>query len=107
MKVTEKCDVYSFGVLTLEVIKGKHPGASASPFTPSRQTIELKDYADERIQPPSKDMEEVLLQTIKVANACLHSNPKARPTMYIVSQLFEAKTNIIHKPLKSETQVNS
>ena len=96
MKVTEKCDVYSFGVLTLEVIKGKHPGASASPFTPSRQTIELKDYADERIQPPSKDMEEVLLQTIKVANACLHSNPHARPTMYTVSQQFETKKNIIN-----------
>lgn len=44
MKVTEKCDVYSFGVLTLEVIKGRHPGDSIA--LPLKQTIELKDCVD-------------------------------------------------------------
>ncbi|KAJ0048754.1 hypothetical protein Pint_16681 [Pistacia integerrima] len=32
MKVTEKCDVYSFGVLVLEVILDKHPGDVLTPF---------------------------------------------------------------------------
>ncbi|KAL8128267.1 hypothetical protein AgCh_015006 [Apium graveolens] len=106
MKVTEKCDVYSFGVLTLEVIKGRHPGdqSNASPFSPLRETIELKDYVDQRIPPPSDDLQEFLIQMIKLANACLHSNPKARPTMYIVSQLFETKANHAHKPLNSAIQ---
>lgn len=107
MKVTEKCDVYSFGVLTLEVIKGRHTSESiASPFSPLRQTIELRDYLDQRIPPPSDDMQEMLLQMIKLAKACLHSNPKARPTMYIVSQLFETKTNHVHKLVKSAIQEN-
>lgn len=87
------------------MIKGRHPGDSiALPFSPLKQTIELSDYVDQRIPPPSDDMQEVLLQMIKLANACLHSNPQARPTMYIVSQLFETKTNHNYKPLKSEIQ---
>ncbi|GJW78587.1 MDIS1-interacting receptor like kinase 2-like protein [Tanacetum coccineum] len=35
MKVTEKCDVYSFGVLVLEVIKGEHPGDIVTSLTSS------------------------------------------------------------------------
>jgi hypothetical protein len=32
MKITEKCDVYSFGVLTLEILFEKHPGDSVSTY---------------------------------------------------------------------------
>ncbi|MED6214507.1 hypothetical protein PIB30_103666 [Stylosanthes scabra] len=30
MEVNEKCDVYSFGILALEILLGKHPGDAAS-----------------------------------------------------------------------------
>ena len=38
MEVNEKCDVYNFGVLALEVIMGKHPGELIS-FLSSLSTI--------------------------------------------------------------------
>ena len=32
MEVSEKCNVYSFGIVTLEVIMGRHPGDLISSF---------------------------------------------------------------------------
>ncbi|CAA2993454.1 MDIS1-interacting receptor like kinase 2-like [Olea europaea subsp. europaea] len=61
MKVTEKCDVYSFGVLALEVIKGKHPGEYIQYITtPSNGDLRMEDLLDPRILYPTQE-EEVLL----------------------------------------------
>nr|XP_027118323.1 MDIS1-interacting receptor like kinase 2-like [Coffea arabica] len=64
MRFTEKCDVYSFGVLTLEIIKGKHPGEFAAHLMSSTTTgdIELKDLLDQRLSHPTQEIEKILTQ---------------------------------------------
>ncbi|THG14141.1 hypothetical protein TEA_020561 [Camellia sinensis var. sinensis] len=92
MKVTEKCDVYSFGVLALEVIKGKHPGDFITSLSTSAiKNIELKNVLDQRLTPPSPEIEKVVMCSVKMVIACLHVNPQSRPTMHIVSQLLSTQ----------------
>ena len=86
MQVTEKCDVYGFGVLALEVIKGNHPGDFIySALSPSANIL-LKDVLDQRIQPPTGEVRDELIKIVTIATACLHANPQSRPTMLMISR---------------------
>ncbi|XP_031275218.1 MDIS1-interacting receptor like kinase 2-like [Pistacia vera] len=88
-KITEKCDVYSFGVLTLEVIKGNHPGDFLSLFSsnvPPNMPIQLSDVLDSRLPAPSLEVQDKLKCILEVALLCLDKNPEFRPTMRIVSE---------------------
>ncbi|XP_044477651.1 MDIS1-interacting receptor like kinase 2-like [Mangifera indica] len=90
MKVTEKCDVYSFGVLALEVIKGNHPSdiipSLSSSFT--WENMLLNNILDPRLLLPSPTVQDQLMVIIKLAIDCLGANPKHRPTMDMVSRMF-------------------
>ncbi|KAF6140638.1 hypothetical protein GIB67_013931 [Kingdonia uniflora] len=93
MEVTEKCDVFSFGVVTLEVIKGKHPGeiissvtTTSSSSTPVGINIMLKDILDPCLADPPIQIKEELVSIIKIALACISTSPSSRPTMKHVSQ---------------------
>ncbi|KAL7207297.1 hypothetical protein ACSBR1_029289 [Camellia fascicularis] len=66
MKVNERCDVYSFGVLTLELIPGKHSGdvisslslsSSISSSTSTVHGILSKDVLDQRLLPPKNQVQ--------------------------------------------------
>ncbi|KAB1203958.1 hypothetical protein CJ030_MR8G001952 [Morella rubra] len=89
MRVTEKCDVYSFGVLALEVMKGTHLGDFLS-FISSYADIQRRDVLDHRLPPPTAALEDEVTKIITVATACLDACPQSRPTMYQISQMLSS-----------------
>ncbi|KAL3513914.1 hypothetical protein ACH5RR_026631 [Cinchona calisaya] len=99
MKVNEKCDVYSFGVLALEVIMGKHPSdfisyifsTSSASMLKSLDHKMLKDVLDKRISSPSIEVAEQVLLVTKLAISCVHPTPQFRPTMQQVSVQLSRK----------------
>ncbi|XP_020214421.1 MDIS1-interacting receptor like kinase 2-like [Cajanus cajan] len=94
MAVTEKCDVFSFGVLAFEVLTGKHPGDLVSYIqTSSEQKINFKEILDPRLLPPPKShiLKELAL-IADLALSCLQTNPQSRPTMRSIAQLLEMET---------------
>ncbi|KAI4353905.1 hypothetical protein L6164_002825 [Bauhinia variegata] len=90
LSVTEKCDFYSFGVMTLETIIGRHPGEFISSWQNScAQNFLLKDILDSRLPLPSirKDAKDVLLE-VTLTFSCLHTDPRCRPSMKNVVKDF-------------------
>ncbi|KAK0585209.1 hypothetical protein LWI29_024678 [Acer saccharum] len=100
MVVTEKCDIYSFGVVVLEILMGRHPGELLSFLSSSTldHNIMLIDILDGRLMPA---MDATVVQDIILASAiafaCLQSEPKSRPTMKYVSQKFLARKTLMSR----------
>lgn len=94
MEVTEKCDVYSFGVLALEVIKGEHPGEFISSLSspPAMEDVLLKDVLDQHLPPPSSHFEDELINILKITSSSLKANPHSRPTMQVISQMLSTQS---------------
>ncbi|PSR93592.1 LRR receptor-like serine/threonine-protein kinase FEI [Actinidia chinensis var. chinensis] len=95
-RATEKTDVYSFGVLVLEILSGKRPtdasfiekgfnivGWLNYLVTENRQR-EIVDLHCEGVQPESLDA------LLSVAIQCVSSGPEGRPTMHRMVQILES-----------------
>ncbi|XP_039137553.1 MDIS1-interacting receptor like kinase 2-like [Dioscorea cayenensis subsp. rotundata] len=85
MRVTEKCDVYSFGIVALEVIHGMHPGDLLNNLSSS---MLVKDILDPCVPLHIADQVATsqVLSVICMAMQCINTNPQSRPTMNQVSQ---------------------
>lgn len=83
MQVNEKCDVYSLGVLALEILIGRHLGEliySLREISTSYD-LPLKEVLDQRLPPPSNLGAEKVMLVAKITLACLNEKPHSRPTM--------------------------
>ena len=86
-----KTNVYSFGVVVLEVIFGKHPGefissllSSASTSSSSSSTIDhllLIEEVDPRLSPLADQVAEKVVVAVMIALESFNANPQSRPTM--------------------------
>ncbi|KAK3444539.1 hypothetical protein EUGRSUZ_A01349 [Eucalyptus grandis] len=99
LEVTDKCDVYSFGVAALEIMMGKHPGDLLSSLqrTQTSRSLEdpnllLRDVLDPRLSLPTGQLAEEVVLIIKVALACTRMSLNSRPIMRFVAQELSTRS---------------
>ncbi|GAU40936.1 hypothetical protein TSUD_348730 [Trifolium subterraneum] len=109
-QLSEKCDVYSFGVLLLVLVAGRRPlQVTASPISEferanliswARQLAhngKLLDLVDSSIH--SLDKEQALL-CITIALLCLQRSPGKRPSMKEIVGMLSGETDPPHLPFE-------
>ena len=99
LRVSEKCDVYSFGVILLELVTGRKPVESPR----ANQVVILCEYVRELLESGSASdcfdrnlrgiAESELIEVMKLGLICTSEIPSKRPSMAEVVQVLESIRN--------------
>ncbi|GAY60228.1 hypothetical protein CUMW_200340 [Citrus unshiu] len=95
-RCSTKGDVYSYGVVLLELLTGKRPTDSADfgdnnlvGWVKQHAKLKISDVFDPELMKEDPNIEIELLQHLHVASACLDDRPWRRPTMIQVMAMFK------------------
>ncbi|KAG4940523.1 hypothetical protein JHK87_044394 [Glycine soja] len=101
MEANEKCDVYSFGILALEILFGEHPGGDVTSSCAATSTLDhmaLMDRLDQRLPHPTSPTVVELISIVKIAVSCLTESPRFRPTMEHVAKELAMSSRLSSMP---------
>ncbi|XP_028099158.1 leucine-rich repeat receptor-like serine/threonine-protein kinase At1g17230 isoform X2 [Camellia sinensis] len=103
MKVTEKCDIYSFGVVLLELITGRSPvqplDQGGDLVTWARRSVHaavpMSEIYDKRLDLSERKTIEEMFLVLKIALFCTSSSPFNRPTMReVIAMMIDARESV-------------
>lgn len=101
MRVTEKCDIYSYGVVLLELLTGKPPVQALDQgggdlVTRVRHYVRNHSFTtgilDDRLNLNDRSIVDHMVTVLKIALTCTSLSPFDRPSMReVVTMLIESK----------------
>lgn len=111
MKITEKCDIYSYGVVLLELLTGKTPvqpleqGGDLVTWVRRyiRQNSLTSAMFDARLKLKEQSTVDQMITVLKIALICTSASPSDRPSMReVVLMLLDSigqETSFIWPPI--------
>ncbi|GJM94101.1 hypothetical protein PR202_ga10717 [Eleusine coracana subsp. coracana] len=78
-RLSEKSDVYAFGVIVLQVLTGKRKTRTTQPPSPASDNSDVDELVDANLRGSYSPAEAAMLA--KIVAACTNEDPDRRPTM--------------------------